>query len=215
MSDSPTRQGPYHLTVWGGPNLARAVELTRLRFGVAPPMTVVATDKEALAAAKTPWGRLGPGPGGGQRLVGPPAGRAASEDLRRPALPGALGPAGRLRGGRGRGRAHWRRPDLLGHRQPQGAAAVIDALSTDGVAAELVAEAGGLKLFSLLGFYQAGDERLARAPGSLRASSGLRPLPSTCKKTASPFPEFLDDRSDHRPLRRAPSHASRASAIRN
>ncbi len=56
MSDSLTRQGPYHLTVWGGPNPACAVELTRLRFGVAPPMTVVATDKEALAAAETPWG---------------------------------------------------------------------------------------------------------------------------------------------------------------
>jgi hypothetical protein len=47
---------------------------------------------------------------------------------------------------------------------PGPAASVIDALSRDGVAADLVAESSGLKLFMLAGFYQPNDERLARAP---------------------------------------------------
>ncbi|HEX7948692.1 MAG TPA: chorismate mutase, partial [Phenylobacterium sp.] len=56
-------------------------------------------------------------------------------------------------------------------------AAVEAALSRDGVAADLVAEAGGLKLFALAGFYQREDERLARAPGRLSGVIGAAPAP--------------------------------------
>ena len=52
-----------------------------------------------------------------------------------------------------------------------------EALSRDGVAADLVAEAGGLKLFALAGYYQREDERLARAPGRLTGVIGAAPAP--------------------------------------
>ena len=46
-----------------------------------------------------------------------------------------------------------------------------------GVAGDLIAEVGGLKLFALIGFYQAGDERLARAPGRLSGVIGAASAP--------------------------------------
>ncbi|HEY0436941.1 MAG TPA: chorismate mutase, partial [Phenylobacterium sp.] len=60
---------------------------------------------------------------------------------------------------------------------PGPARAIEEALSRDGVAAGLLAETGGLKLFKLAGFYQAGDERLARAPGKLSGVIGAAPAP--------------------------------------
>ena len=57
------------------------------------------------------------------------------------------------------------------------AAAIEAALSRDGVAADLAAEAGGLKLFVLAGFYQRDDARLARAPGRLSGVIGAAPAP--------------------------------------
>jgi chorismate mutase len=56
MADSLARQGPYHLAVFGGREPARAVELTRLRFGDRPAPVGRATAKDALAAARAPWG---------------------------------------------------------------------------------------------------------------------------------------------------------------
>ena len=40
-----------------------------------------------------------------------------------------------------------------------------------------MAEAGGLKLFALAGFYQRDDARLARAPGKLSGVIGAAPAP--------------------------------------
>jgi hypothetical protein len=60
---------------------------------------------------------------------------------------------------------------------PLPAGEVGEALGRDGVAADLVAEAGGLKLFALAGFYQADDARLARAPGRLTGVIGAAPAP--------------------------------------
>ena len=57
------------------------------------------------------------------------------------------------------------------------AAAIEEALGRDGVAASLLADVGGLKLFALAGFYMDGDERLARAPGSLTGVIGAAPSP--------------------------------------
>jgi hypothetical protein len=60
---------------------------------------------------------------------------------------------------------------------PGSAVAIIAALGADGVAAELLASAGGLKLFTLAGFYQADDPRLARAPGRLSGVIGAASTP--------------------------------------
>ena len=60
---------------------------------------------------------------------------------------------------------------------PKSASAIVEALGQDGVAAEALAEAGGLKLFSLVGFFMPGDERLARAPGKLTGVIGAAPTP--------------------------------------
>ena len=45
------------------------------------------------------------------------------------------------------------------------------------MAGDLIAEAGGLKLFALMGFYQPDDARLARAPGRLTGVIGAAPAP--------------------------------------
>jgi hypothetical protein len=60
---------------------------------------------------------------------------------------------------------------------PGPARAVEEHLSRDGVAADLIAETGGLKLFALSGFYLPNDERLARAPGRLSGVIGAAPAP--------------------------------------
>ena len=57
------------------------------------------------------------------------------------------------------------------------AAQIAEALSRDGVAAHLLVESGGLKLFVLAGFYQRGDARLARAPGALSGVIGAAARP--------------------------------------
>jgi hypothetical protein len=53
--------------------------------------------------------------------------------------------------------------------------AVQDALAKDGVAAELITQAGGYKLFALAGFYQSDDPRLAKGPGRLFGVIGASP----------------------------------------
>ena len=177
MSDNLARQGPYHLSVWGGKDPTRAVELTRLRFGTAPRMQVLADPKDVLAAAKTPWGvgvlALTQDSAWWGRLLAEPSLKIFA------ALPclTAWGPQAALAVAEveveptGGDQTFWVTDSA------KGASAVIEALAADGVAAELVAEAGGLKLFSLLGFYQVGDERLARAPGHLTGVIGAAPTP--------------------------------------
>ena len=59
---------------------------------------------------------------------------------------------------------------VFGHYNPLGAV-------HGGVAATLLAAAGGLKLYMLAGFYQADDPRLARAPGKLSGVIGAAPAP--------------------------------------
>ena len=55
--------------------------------------------------------------------------------------------------------------------------AIAAELGRDGLAAELVVQAGGLKLFSLGGYVQREDARLARAPGRLKGVIGAASLP--------------------------------------
>src|SRR5205085_1054825 len=52
IGESLATQGPFRLTVWGGRDTARTVELARLRFGAAPPLTQVGKPEEAIAQAR-------------------------------------------------------------------------------------------------------------------------------------------------------------------
>lgn len=177
MSDSLAQQGPFHLAVWGGADPARTVELARTRFGAAPPLNRFTRPEAALAQAKTPggvailaltansawWGRLLAEP----RLsvvaslpcllsLGSQAALAVAEVGVEPT---------------GGDETYWVTD------AGETAAKVETVLASDGVAARLIAETGGLKLFGLAGFYQREDERLARAPGRLTGVIGAAPTP--------------------------------------
>ncbi|MDX9997532.1 MAG: chorismate mutase [Phenylobacterium sp.] len=174
IGDSLSRQGPYHLSVWGG---ARAVELARSRFGAAPRLALAAKPEDALAAAKTPGGvaviALARDSAWWGRLLAEPTLKVFA------ALPclAAWGPMSTLAVGEvdveptGSDTTFWVTD------APGPAAPILTDLSRDGVAASLLVEAGGLKLFALAGYYQPEDERLARAPGRLTGVIGAAPQP--------------------------------------
>ena len=174
IGDSLSRQGPFHLSVWGG---SRAVELARARFGVAPRLALAAKPEDALAAARTPGGvavvALARDSAWWGRLLAEPRLKVFA------ALPclAAWGPNVALAVAEveveptGADLTYWV-TDAGGT-----ASAIENALGRDGVAGDLIAEAGGLKLFALMGFYQPGDERLARAPGRLTGVIGAAPAP--------------------------------------
>jgi len=177
IGDSLSVQGPFHLTVWGARDPGRTVELARNRFGAAPPLRQTAKAEDALAQARTPGGvaicALGPDSAWWGRLLAEPQLKVFA------ALPclSAWGPMSALAVAAvdveptGDDRTFWVTD------APGPAAGVEEALSRDGVAADLAAEAGGLKLFVLAGFYQRDDERLARAPGRLTGVIGAAPAP--------------------------------------
>jgi chorismate mutase len=177
IGDSLSRQGPFHLSVFGGRDSGRAVEGARMRFGAAPSLRQVAKPEEALAAAKTPGGVAilalsSDTPWWGRLLVDPQLKVFA-------ALPclTAWGPLSALAVAQleveptGADITYWVTD------APGSAQSVEEALGRDGVAGDMIAEAGGLKLFGLLGFYQVNDERLARAPGRLTGVIGAAPAP--------------------------------------
>lgn len=177
IGDSLASQGPFHIAVWGGKAPARPIEFARNRFGTAPPLAQVAKPEDALAAARTPGGvgvcALAPDSAWWGRLLAEPRIRVFA------ALPclAAWGPLTALAFAdvdvepTGADHTYWVTD------APGPAAAVEEALGRDGVAADLLAEAGGLKLFALAGFYQRDDQRLARAPGGLSGVIGAAPAP--------------------------------------
>jgi chorismate mutase len=177
IGDSLSVQGPFQLHVWGGKDPGRAVELARHRFGAAPPLRQVAKAEDAIAQARAPGGvaicALTPDSAWWGRLLAEPQAKVFA------ALPclAAWGPMAALAVATvdvdptGDDRTFWVTD------APGPANAVEEALGRDGVAAELLAEAGGLKLFLLAGFYQREDERLARAPGQLNGVIGAAPAP--------------------------------------
>ncbi len=177
ISDSLARQGPFHLSAWGAGDLARTVELARSRFGAAPPMVQTAKPEEALAAAKVRGGvgvlALAADSGWWGRLLAEPT-LAVFDAL--PCLK-VWGPRAALAVARidleptGADETFW----VTDAAQPT--TAIVEALSRDGVAACQIAAGGGLKLFSLAGFYQRDDARLARAPGRLTGVIGASALP--------------------------------------
>jgi hypothetical protein len=177
MADSLSLQGPFHVSVWGGKDPGRVMELTRMRFGSAPPITQVAKPEDALAAARTRGGvavaALTPDNPWWLRLLAEPKLKVFA------ALPclSAWGPMGALAVSEvaveptGDDRTFWVTDAAQTPR------AVEEALGRDGVAATFLMEAGGLKLFILSGFYQPDDQRLARAPGRLSGVIGAAPAP--------------------------------------
>jgi chorismate mutase len=177
MGQSLALQGPFNLTVWGGPTQARALELTRLRFGAAPSLRMAQKPEETLAAAKLKGGV------GVAMLTGDSAwwGRLLAEPKLKvfavlPCL-NAWGPPSALAFAEVEVEPTGADVTLWVTDAPGPAAKVAETLSRDGVAAELLSEAGGLKLFTLAGYYQADDERLARAPGRLSGVIGAAPEP--------------------------------------
>lgn len=177
VGDSLSRQGPFHLTVYGGRDPVRAVDGARMRFGVAAGLRMAARPEEALAQARTLGGvaalSLASDTPWWGRLLAEPRMKvfAALPCLASWGALSALAVAEVEIEPTGDDTTFWVTD------APGSAASVIDALGRDGVAAELLAEAGGLRLFSLAGYYMANDERLARAPGRLTGVIGAAPAP--------------------------------------
>ena len=177
MGESLALQGPFALTLWGGSDPARTVELARFRFGAAPSLVQAANPEGALAAARTTGG-VGVLALGGDA---PWWGRILAEPRIRVfcALPclKAWGPLAALAVAdvaiepSGSDDTYW----VTDATQP--AETIVSALASDGVAACLVQAAGGLKLFKLAGFFQPDDARLKRAPGRLTGVIGAAPTP--------------------------------------
>jgi len=177
MGDSLALQGPFRLTCWSSEDLARTVELARLRFGASPPLGHARNAEAAIAAARETGGvailSLEGADAWWGRLLKEPKVRVFS------ALPclKAWGPMSALAVAdapiepSGSDETFWV-TDAAGPAEP-----IVDALAKDGVAACQVKAAGGLKLFKLAGFYQSDDARLARAPGRLSGVIGAAPTP--------------------------------------
>ena len=177
MGESLALQGPFRLTCWGDGQLARTVELTRFRFGAAPPLSHARTAEDAIAAARETGGvavlALADGAAWWGRLLAEPKVRvfAALPCLKAWGPMSALAIADAPIEPSGSDDTFWV-TDAPGPAQP-----IVDALGRDGVAACLVGTGGGLKLLKLAGFYQPGDPRLARAPGKLTGVIGAAPTP--------------------------------------
>lgn len=168
---------PAVLAVWPGRDPARIIDHTRLRFGSAAAIALAADPEAALTAANAPraaavialdaerpwWGRL---------LAQPTLKVFA-------ALPclAALGDTSALAVGLASPEPTGRDQTFWVTDAPGPVAAITAALAADGVAAEALASAGGLKLFALAGFYQAADPRLTRAPGRLSGVIGAASTP--------------------------------------
>ena len=176
MGDNLARQGGYRIAFVPGPDAARTMELTRLRFGGAPQILPYPDPAKAVAAARTS-GTVAVLPlseaGGWGRLLAEPKVKvfAALPDL------ASLGPTYALAAAMveieptGGDETFWV-TDATGP-----VAKIESALAATDIAASLLAEGGGLRLFSLAGFFQSDDERLARAPGKLSGVIGAAPTP--------------------------------------
>jgi chorismate mutase len=177
MADNLARQGAFHISLWSAKTLVRTVELARIRFGAAVAIRGAARPDDAVAAAKSlggvgVLGLASDSPWWGKLLAEPTLNVfAALPCLRRWGPPTALAVARVEVEPSGHDETFWvsdapQRPDVL-----------IEHLGAIGLAAELLADAGGLRLFSLAGYVQREDARLRLAPGRLKGVIGAAPLP--------------------------------------
>lgn len=162
------------IAVWGGSQPDLTAALARRRFGASPRLAFVREPAQAVAAAEAEgvvavvalegawWGRL----------LARPQVRVFSAlhgevDLRKPL---ALALTAEPIDATGGDVSFW----VTDAAAPN---AVIEAkLGEAGFVADLVAEAGGLKLFALAGYVQPHDARLAQAPGRLLGVIGAAPI---------------------------------------
>jgi chorismate mutase len=177
ISDSLVQQGPFHLAVWGGADAPRTVELARLRFGAAPPLECYSDPLAALAEAKQPGGvavmALGAvAPWWGQLLAEPSLNVFASL----PCL-ASLGPQAALAVAAVTVEPTERDETYWASDASEPAAQVGLVLAREGITARVIAEAGGMRLFGLAGFFVRDDARLARAPGQAKGVIGSSPTP--------------------------------------
>ena len=177
IGESLALQGPFSLSVWGGRDLARTVELARQRFGGAPPLSEVGRPEDAIAGARILGGvgvlALPHDSAWWGRLLAEPKVKvfAALPCLNSWGNPSAFAVAAIDVEPTGADQTFWV-TDATGPGY-----SIAETLGKDGVAARQIAEHGGLKLFLLAGFYQQHDERLARAPGRLSGVIGAAPEP--------------------------------------
>lgn len=177
MADSLARQGPFHISLWGGKNPYRTIELTRIRFGAGVAVRPAPRPEDALSAAKSAGGvavlaLASDSPWWGRLLAEPKLNVFASLPcLRRWGPATALAVAQVEVEPSGRDETFWVTDSA------QSAPAIIEELGRIGFAAEMLANAGGLKLFTLAGFVQREDPRLQQAPGELKGVIGAASMP--------------------------------------
>jgi chorismate mutase len=178
IGESLYSQTPFHIAAWGGKIPARVTEVARQRFGQAPALIMVDDPDQAISTAKATngvavlamdrnsywWAKL---------LLDPTMTVfAVLPDLTAWGTPSALAVAEVALEPSGEGdETLW----VTDSAKPSYEIEI--AFSQDGVAARLLSEAGGMKLFALSGFYMRNDERLARAPGRLTGVIGVAPAP--------------------------------------
>jgi chorismate mutase len=177
MADSLARQGPFHISLWGGKNPYKVIELTRIRFGASVSVRGAARPDDALSAARSAGGvavlaLASDSPWWGRLLAEPKLNVFASLPcLRRWGPATALAVAQVEVEPSGRDETFWVTDAKIS------APAIIDELGRIGFAGELLTDAGGLKLFTLAGFVQRHDERLNLAPGELKGVIGAASMP--------------------------------------
>ncbi len=177
ISDSLLQQGPFHLAVWGGRDPARAAELARLRFGAAPPLACCPDAETALAGAREPGGvavmALASDTPWWAELVADPT-LVVFATL--PCL-AALGPQAALAVAEVGIEPTERDETYWVSDSPEPAAHIELVLAREGITAKAIAEAGGVRLFALAGFFARGEAKLARLPGELKGVIGSAPTP--------------------------------------
>ena len=177
MSDSLARQGAFHISLWGGKNPYRVIELTRVRFGAGVSVRPAPRPEDALSAAKTAGGVAVLGlasdsPWWGRLLAEPKLNVFASLPcLRRWGPATALAVAQVEVEPSGRDETFWVTDSA------KSAVEIIEEMGRIGFAAEMLANAGGLKLFTLAGYVQREDARLNAAPGELKGVLGAASMP--------------------------------------
>lgn len=171
------RTAGLHVAVWGGGAPGAARLLARARFGAAPPLAAAPSAEAALLTARRPGGVAvlaaeGPWPWWGRLLAEPDLRVFARLPEAGPPGAGAVLAVARVQVGPTGQDETWWATDA-----PGPAAGVEAGLGVAGLAGEVVAEAGGLKLVALAGYLQPDDVRLVRAPGRLSGVVGAAPLP--------------------------------------